>query len=123
MGIGAYIVTCVKYFALFLIFGGVAVVGVSIFMITPETARTDNKIFSGTNEIIAFLMLFIVVFLVVMVLSSAKVIGLAVKLAVESVDRKLLGVDVDIGAARLAICRGFVNLADVVVHNPEGYKT
>merc|ERR1719316_904399 len=121
--IGAYIVTCIKYFALFLIFGGVAVVGVSIFLITPETARSDNRVFSATNEIIAFIFMFIGVLLVVMVLSSAKVIGLAVKLAIESVDRIILGVDVEIGAARLSICRGFVNLADVVVQNPEGYKT
>merc|ERR1719191_1886505 len=65
--IGAYIVTCLKYFALFLIFGGVVVVGISIFMITPETARTDNRLFSGTFEIIAFIFMFIVVLLIVMV--------------------------------------------------------
>jgi len=121
--IGAYIVTCLKYFALFLIFGGVAIVGVSIFMITPETARSDNRLFSGTFEIIALLFTFMIVLLIVMVLSSAKVIGLAVKLAIESVDRILLGVDVEIGAARLSICQGFVNLANVVVQNPDGYKT
>merc|ERR1719453_733177 len=61
--------------------------------------------------------------MVVMVLSSAKVIGLAVKMAIEAADKAVLGVDVDVGAARLDLCRGFVNLADVVVHNPEGYVT
>merc|ERR550537_429810 len=112
-----------KYFALFMIFGGVAVVGISMFMITPETARSDNKLFSGLAGIIGFVFLFVIVLLVVMVLSSAKVIGIAVKLAIESADKMLLGVDVDVGAARLDLCRGFVNLADVIVHNPEGYKT
>lgn len=121
--IGAYVVTCMKYFALFMIFGGVAVVGISMFMITPETARSDNKLFSGLAGIIGFVFLFVIVLLVVMVLSSAKVIGIAVKLAIESADKMLLGVDVDVGAARLDLCRGFVNLADVIVHNPEGYKT
>jgi hypothetical protein len=121
--VGAYVVTCLKYFALFLIFGGVAAVGISMFLITPETARTDNVIFSGVVGIIGFLFSFVVILLVVMVLSSAKVIGLAVKMSIESADKALLGVDVDVGAARLDLCRGFVNLADVVVHNPEGYAT
>merc|ERR1719161_2581087 len=59
-----------------------------------------------------------------MVLSSAKVIGLTVKMVIESsAVRSLLGVDVQVAVARLSICRGFVNLADVVVFNPEGYKT
>jgi len=121
--IGAYVVTCIKYFALFMIFGGVAIVGISMFMITPETARSDNVLFSGVAGIIGFLFTFVAVLLVVMVLSSAKVIGLGVKMAIESADKALLGVDVDVGAARLDLCRGFVNLADIIVHNPEGYKT
>jgi len=121
--IGAYIVTCMKYFALFLIFGGSAAVGISMFMITPETARSDNVMFSGFTGIIGFLISFMVILLIIMVLSSAKILGLAIKLAIESVDRTLLGVDVDVGTARLSICRGFVNLANTVVHNPEGYKT
>lgn len=121
--VGAYIVTCMKYFALFLIFGGVSVVGISMFMITPETARSDNVIFSSMVGMISFFCVFILVLLIVMVLSSAKLVGLSIKLAIESVDRTLLGVDVDVGIARLDICRGFVNLADIIVHNPEGYKT
>lgn len=121
--IGAYVVTCMKYFTLFLVFGGVAVVGVSMFVITPETARSDNIIFSGGKGMLSFVCSFILVLMICMALSSAKVIGLAVKLAIESADRMLLGVDVNIGAARLSICRGFVNLADIVVQNPKGYKT
>lgn len=121
--IGAYVVTCMKYFALLMIFGGVAVVGISMFMITPETARSDNVLFSGVVGILVGIFFFMVILMVVMVLSSAKVIGLAVKMAIEKADRTLLGVDVDVGACRLDLCAGFVNLADVVVHNPEGYKT
>merc|ERR1719316_33093 len=117
------IVTCMKYFALFMIFGGVAVVGISMFMITPETARSDNVLFSGVVGILVGIFFFMVILMVVMVLSSAKVIGLAVKMAIEKADRTLLGVDVDVGACRLDLCAGFVNLADVIVHNPEGYKT
>lgn len=121
--VGAYIVTCMKYFSLFLIFGGVLVVGSSIFMITPETADSNNTMFDGMVGLIGFLMLFTAMLLIVMVLSSGKVIGLAVKLAVESADRSLLGVDVDVGTAKISLCRGCVNLANVIVHNPEGYKT
>merc|ERR1712046_214703 len=38
-------------------------------------------------------------------------------------DQKILGVDVTVGLARVSICRGFVNLANVVINNPEGFQT
>jgi hypothetical protein len=57
--------------------------------------------------------------LIAMLLGSAKVVGLAVKFAIESVDDTLLGVQITIRAAALAICRGYVNVNGLVVHNPE----
>merc|ERR550514_1343102 len=53
-----------------------------------------------------------------MVLSSAKVIGLAVKLAIEELDQKILGTDVKVGQAVLALCRGYVLVEDLEVMNP-----
>merc|ERR1711862_663601 len=103
-----------------MIFIGVAVVGISMFMITPETARSDNRLFAWGTALIAAVFWFGLVILLAMVLSSAKVIGLAVKLVIESVDQKVLGTDITVGVSRLSICRGFVNIANLVVQNPPG---
>merc|ERR1711871_396407 len=55
-----------------------------------------------------------------MVLSSAKVVGLAIKFGIESVDRMVIGVDIEVGAAALSLCEGYVNVRRLVVDNPDG---
>jgi len=120
--VAVYTVTFMKYMVLATIFGGVFFIGLSMFLITPERAleREEGSHYAAMG---AQALWFIVVFLVAGMISSAKVIGLAAKMAVESVDRWLLGVDIHIAAARLSLCQGFVNLVDVVVDNPPGYET
>lgn len=120
--VAVYTVTFMKYIVLATIFGAVFFIGLSMFLITPEkaleTMRDSHYAAMGAQAL-----WFVVVFLVAGLISSAKVIGLAAKVTVESVDRWLLGVDVRIAAARLSLCQGFVNLIDVVIDNPPGHET
>merc|ERR1719161_1635515 len=62
----------------------------------------------------------LVILLIATLLSSAKAVGMAVKMGIESCDKTYLGVDITVGKANLSICEGYVNVAKLVVHNPEG---
>lgn len=120
--VAAYTVTFMKYMVLATIFGAVFFVGLSMFLITPQKAL-ETMAGSSYAAMGAQALWLIVVFLVAGVISSAKVIGLAAKWSVESIDRWLLGVDIHIDAVRLSLCQGFINLLNVVVDNPPGYDT
>merc|ERR1719281_1858712 len=41
------------------------------------------------------------------------------RLAIESLDKAILGVDINIKSVALNICRGYVNISDLIVQNPE----
>jgi len=117
--IGAYAVTAVKYIALFCLHGGVLAIIVSVFLLDPETAMLPRRErgFDFKTYLIVFGVV-AVVFLIACFLSSAKVVGLAVKLAIETADKTLLGVDVTVQQAAVSLCRGYVNVTGVVVENP-----
>merc|ERR1719386_610607 len=66
------------------------------------------------------LLIVLVIFFVACLLSSAKVIGLLIKWAIEEVDEALLGVQITVGKAALSLFRGYVFLQDLVVENPAG---
>jgi hypothetical protein len=117
--IGAYAVTVVKYVALFALHGSVAAICCSIYMITPDTAAPHGPPSFDMYALLEMCGIALLTLLVAMLLGSAKVVGLAVKFAIESVDDTLLGVQITIRAAALAICRGYVNVNGLVVHNPE----
>eukprot|EP00931_Biecheleriopsis_adriatica_P058853 TRINITY_DN35117_c0_g1_i1.p1 TRINITY_DN35117_c0_g1~~TRINITY_DN35117_c0_g1_i1.p1 ORF type:complete len:889 (-),score=194.68 TRINITY_DN35117_c0_g1_i1:91-2757(-) len=116
--VGAYAVTAVKYVALFCLHGGVLVICVAVFTMTPETAHTDMTMPFSTKELLEWLCITLLITLVALLLSSAKVIGLAIKLAIESADKAILGTDVWVGRAALSVCDGYVNVAGLVVENP-----
>lgn len=116
--VGAYCVTIVKYVALFCLHGATLGICASILLITPETAQRGPPA-RFAEHILQWSGLSIVVLLVAMLLGSAKVIGLAVKFAIESVDDTLLGVQITVDAAALALCRGYVNVTGLIVHNPD----
>merc|ERR1719198_613516 len=78
--VGAYAVAIVKYVALFCLHGGVLAICTSMFMITPENARRAPEVRVDIWRITYYLTVTIIVVLIAMLLSSAKVIGLAVKL-------------------------------------------
>lgn len=117
--VAAYVVTVIKYVVLSLLFGAVSALCVSIALITPDTASRDHVPASDMASLLWPVAGGIIVLLFSMVLGSAKVVGLAVKFAVESVDETLLGVQITVNAAALAVCRGYVNLSGLIVHNPE----
>lgn len=118
--VGAYCVTIVKYVSLFCLHGAVFMICTSIFLITPETAAPHGPPSFNMESLMKMCAIAMVVILLAMLLGSAKVIGLAVKLAIESADESLLGVQITVGAAALQVCQGYVNVTDVVVNNPEG---
>jgi hypothetical protein len=51
--------------------------------------------------------------------SSAKVIGMAIKFAIESADKELLGVEITIKKVALNLFAGYVHVQRLVVHQPE----
>lgn len=118
--VAAYTVAFMKYMVLATIFGAVFFVGLSMFLITPEKALETMQ-GSSYAAMGAQALWLTVVFLVAGVISSARVIGLAAKWSVESIDRWLLGVDIHIDAVRLSLCQGFISLDNVAVDNPPGY--
>merc|ERR1719410_1986629 len=117
--IGAYAVTVVKYCALLTLHGGIATICTAVFVMTPETANDAGKFLDGGAALIRGIITVLCLLLVALLLSSAKVIGMAVKLGIESVDRVFLGVDITIQGAALGICKGYVNIRDLKVHQPE----
>eukprot|EP00421_Protoceratium_reticulatum_P003033 CAMPEP_0168361180 /NCGR_PEP_ID=MMETSP0228-20121227/2537_1 /TAXON_ID=133427 /ORGANISM="Protoceratium reticulatum, Strain CCCM 535 (=CCMP 1889)" /LENGTH=882 /DNA_ID=CAMNT_0008373857 /DNA_START=112 /DNA_END=2756 /DNA_ORIENTATION=+ len=117
--IGAYTVSVIKYLALICLHGGVIAVCVACFVMTPETARRgDESTLRQLKELIYTLGWLFLALLIAMVLSSAKVIGLAVKLAIESVDTMVVGVDITIENVAISLVHGFVCVGNLVVNNP-----
>jgi hypothetical protein len=116
--IGAYAVSIVKYVAMFALHGAVIGICFSIFMITPETAAPHGPPSFNMQALLEMVAISVFVILISMLLGSAKVVGLAIKFAIESVDEAILGVEITVQAAALAICRGYVNVTGLVINNP-----
>jgi len=117
--VGAYAVTLVKYVALLCLHGGVAGICIAVFSMTPETVTADRPSSSDFWKSLArSLFWWLMALLVAAFLSSAKVVGLAVKFGIESVDQVFLNADITVGSAVLSLCRGYVNVRDLVVQNP-----
>jgi hypothetical protein len=119
--VGAYAVTVVKYVAFIGLFLGVSGVCSSIMTMTPETCLLGRPEFSIIKDGVRYVAWSFGVLLIALILSSAKVIGLAVKFAVESVDDILLGIQITVGSANLNVFRGYVNITGLVANNPEDY--
>lgn len=118
--VGAYTVQVVKYISLIVLHGSVIAICCAVFMMTPETAHGKPlRRIQGAKALLEMLALTLVIVLIALLLSSAKVIGMAVKMAIESVDRPLLGTDIEIKSAALNLCKGYINIRDVVVKQPE----
>jgi len=115
----AYAVTCVKYVALMFIHIGLVAICVAVFVMTPETAHSGGRFIEGGRALFEALAWVLFVFLLALMFSSAKVVGMAVKFAIESCDRVFLGVDITIKHAALGLCKGYVCIKDLVVHQPD----
>eukprot|EP00448_Togula_jolla_P011359 CAMPEP_0170597092 /NCGR_PEP_ID=MMETSP0224-20130122/15516_1 /TAXON_ID=285029 /ORGANISM="Togula jolla, Strain CCCM 725" /LENGTH=1058 /DNA_ID=CAMNT_0010921527 /DNA_START=24 /DNA_END=3200 /DNA_ORIENTATION=- len=114
---GASVVTAIKYFVLLLLFGCMVIICYSICVLTPTTANygTHDKLFT-TVEHWSWAILAL---MAAMLLSSAKVVGHAIKLAVESVN---VGVKISVDKAAVSLWHGYVNLEGVRVGNPKPRK-
>eukprot|EP00927_Polykrikos_kofoidii_P021283 TRINITY_DN2018_c0_g1_i1.p1 TRINITY_DN2018_c0_g1~~TRINITY_DN2018_c0_g1_i1.p1 ORF type:complete len:915 (+),score=159.88 TRINITY_DN2018_c0_g1_i1:312-2747(+) len=114
---GAYTVTCIKYFVLASIALSVGVISYSVFDISAETAN-----YGGTDSIFTLIKqmaLLVVVVLLAMFLSSAKVVGHVVKTIVESVPASAIGgCKIEVDKAVLSLFAGYVNLAGIRLLNP-----
>eukprot|EP00928_Gymnodinium_smaydae_P040276 TRINITY_DN2733_c0_g2_i1.p1 TRINITY_DN2733_c0_g2~~TRINITY_DN2733_c0_g2_i1.p1 ORF type:complete len:962 (-),score=174.82 TRINITY_DN2733_c0_g2_i1:25-2874(-) len=121
--IGAYAVTVVKYVALLALHGSVITVCVAVYVMTPETAHSGGRFIGSTKQLFEGLGVTCLVFAIALLFSSAKVIGMAVKFAVESCDEHLLGVDITIKSAALSIFKGYVSINQFKLHPPKEEKT
>jgi len=117
--IGAYAVAMVKYLALLCLHGSVITICFAIYSMTPETCMTDTKrIMTSGGSLAKALIGVLVAFFISLLLSSAKVVGTAVKVVLESCDKALLGVEITLGSAALSLFKGYVKIHDLVVHQP-----
>lgn len=66
---------------------------------------------------------FCLLILVLIFYFGAMLMGRSIKSAIETFDRKFIGVDIEIGDLSVAICSGRVDMHGCQVKNPEGYKS
>jgi len=116
--VGAYAVTFVKYIALIGLHTGVMAICVSIIVITPETALREKQ-WHDVKHICAMVFIGLMVFLLSLLMSSAKVLGLAVKFGIETADQSLVGTQITVEKAAISLCDGYVNIGGLVVWNPD----
>lgn len=117
--IGAYAVAVVKYVALMALHGSVITICVSVYVMTPETAHDGNRFLTDEKQFFKACLYTLILFFVALLFSSAKVVGMAIKLAIEGADQHLLGVDITIKKCALNAFKGYVQINDLVVHQPE----
>jgi len=116
--VGAYVVTVVKYIALMMLHGGVITVCAAVMVMTPEMCMQPGGGFD-TGKILKFLALACGITLVALLLSSAKVVGLAVKFAIESCDDLVVGTQIIVQKAALSVLEGYVNVQGLKIENPK----
>lgn len=114
---GAYLMQMFKYVALLCIYAsGLAVCG-SIFMMYDGMSKTMDHP-QAAVKLVCQLLWWMGMFTVAAMLSSAKVVGFVIKWAIESLDEKMLGVNIHVGKAALSLCHGYIFLSNVKVDNP-----
>merc|ERR1712190_422551 len=87
-----------------------------------ETAHSGARIINSPKELFKGLLITLLILCIALLFSSAKVIGMAVKFAVESCDQALLGVDITIKSAALSLFKGYVSINQLKIHQPEFEK-
>jgi len=117
--IGAYAVSIVKYVALMALHSSVICISVAVYVMTPETAHSGGRFITDEKQFFDMLLILMCIFFIALLLSSAKVIGMAIKMAIEACDKKLLGVDIEIKSCALNAFKGYVKISKLKVHQPE----
>jgi hypothetical protein len=117
--VGAYAVAVVKYVALMALHGSVITICVAVFVMTPESAHDGGRFITSTKHLFEALAGTLAVFCVALLFSSAKVVGMAIKMAIEAADQELLGVDITVQKVALNLFKGYVHISKLKVHQPE----
>jgi hypothetical protein len=119
--VGAYAVTVVKYVAMLSLYGGLIMIGAAIFLMDEQSCMDwrNNRMINSYTELFEALFVVAIVFFIALMFSSAKVIGLAVKTAIETADQAFLGVDIEIHSAALNLCKGYIKVEKLKVCQPE----
>jgi len=117
--VGAYAVAVVKYVALIALHGSVITICVAVFVMTPDSAHDGGRFIGSTKNLFQALAGTLVVFCIALLFSSAKVVGMAIKMAIEAADQELLGVDITVNKVALNLFKGYVQISKLKVHQPE----
>jgi len=120
--VGAYFVTVIKYLALFMLHGGVITICVAVFIMTPETCMEQMETAFDVWKLAKIIAIFSMVSLLALLLSSAKVVGLGVKFAIESLDDSVLGTQIQVKAAALSVLEGYVDVQGLSINNPPVFE-
>jgi len=115
----AYVVTVMKYIALFCLHGGAIMVSIAIFTMSPDTTD-EHQAGLLERETLKYCMFVAIGSLAfAFFFSFAKVLGIVFKLAVEGFDHSLLGCEITVGKAAISLLSGWVNISNIVVNNPD----
>jgi len=117
--VGAYAVAVVKYVALIALHASVITVCISVYAMTPESAHDGGRFITSKKELFKGLAITFGIFCVALLFSSAKVVGMAIKFAIESCDSTLLGTEITVEKVALNLFKGYVHIKKLKVHNPE----
>jgi len=117
--VAAYALAVLKYVMIIALHGSVVVVCISVYVMTPETANHSGRIIEDRKSIFKLLAVTLGIFFIALLFSSAKVIGTAIKLAIEACDDTLLGVQIEVKNVALDLWKGYVKIHDLVVMHPE----
>mmetsp|Transcript_93872 Transcript_93872/g.166066 ORF Transcript_93872/g.166066 Transcript_93872/m.166066 type:complete len:999 (-) Transcript_93872:162-3158(-) len=116
----AYLVSVVKWVSLIAIHGSAIAVAISIFLINPRKALLHSDADAALLvQAAKVLTVFTLVATVAFVLLSAKMLGLLVKFAVESVDKSLLGVTIEIKQVLISLWQQRLTIMGLTVKNPD----
>uniref|UniRef100_A0A7S0A5K4 Uncharacterized protein n=1 Tax=Pyrodinium bahamense TaxID=73915 RepID=A0A7S0A5K4_9DINO len=120
---GTYVVMMVRYIGLLGLHGGIAGVCMAVIVMTPQSAVGTRPDDAESWRSLARAMLWTLLgIMLASLMSSAKVVGLMVKLALESIDELLLNAEITVETAVLSVFRGLVIIKGLVVKNPNGGK-
>merc|ERR1719375_2521378 len=85
---------------------------------TPESAHSGGRIIDSPKQLFKALIWAVVIFMVALLFSSAKVIGMGIKMTIEAADEAALGVQITIKSCALNLLKGYVKIVNLKVHNP-----
>lgn len=121
--VGAMAVAIVKYVALMALHGSVVAICVSVFVMTPETANDSGRFITSKKELFKALAGTLGIFALALLFSSAKVVGMIIKAAIECpAVGKILGVNITVKKVALNLFKGYIHVSKLKVEQPQYVK-